>query len=73
MLICENRRSSILFHLLVPGDWWHTVRARPLYWEMPPVFGPGSDTGPTSTYGCVHLQKSVAAQLYVWADIGTSV
>ena len=29
--IWENRRCSILFHLLVPGGRWHTVISRPVW------------------------------------------
>jgi hypothetical protein len=31
MLIWENSRCSILFHLLVPGGRWHTLMARPVW------------------------------------------
>ena len=30
MVIWENRRCSILFHLLVPGGRWQTVICRPV-------------------------------------------
>src|SRR5450756_228101 len=30
MLMCENNRCSILFHLLVPGGRWQTVTHTPV-------------------------------------------
>ena len=30
MVMCENSRCSILFHLEVPGGKWHTVISSPV-------------------------------------------
>ncbi|HUZ89533.1 MAG TPA: L,D-transpeptidase [Candidatus Acidoferrales bacterium] len=50
------------------GTFLHTAD-----WEPQSAFGPGSEYGGYASHGCVHLQDQIAAQLYAWADLGTSV
>jgi lipoprotein-anchoring transpeptidase ErfK/SrfK len=42
-------------------------------WEPDTAYGPGSENGPYSSHGCVHVLDGPLAQLYDWAAIGTTV
>jgi lipoprotein-anchoring transpeptidase ErfK/SrfK len=42
-------------------------------WEPASAYGPGSENGPFASHGCVHIQDGPLAQLYGWAQIGTTV
>ena len=41
--------------------------------EPDSAFGPGSQTGPYASHGCVHVPIGVMEQMYPWAPIGTAV
>jgi hypothetical protein len=42
-------------------------------WQPDSTYGAGSQYGPYSSHGCVHVQDGPLAQLYAWAQIGTQV
>jgi lipoprotein-anchoring transpeptidase ErfK/SrfK len=42
-------------------------------WQPDSSYGPGSQNGPYSSHGCVHVIDGPLAQLYDWAAIGTTV
>ncbi len=42
-------------------------------WEPASAYGAGSENGPYASHGCVHVQDGPLAQLYAWAQIGTTV
>ena len=42
-------------------------------WQPDTTYGAGSQYGPYSSHGCVHVQDGPLAQLYAWAQIGTTV
>jgi L,D-transpeptidase-like protein len=42
-------------------------------WQPDSSYGPGSENGPYSSHGCVHVIDGPLAQLYDWAPIGTTV
>ena len=42
-------------------------------WQPPGTFGPGSENGPYSSHGCIHVPTTVMSWLYGWAPIGTEV
>jgi lipoprotein-anchoring transpeptidase ErfK/SrfK len=42
-------------------------------WQPDASYGPGSQNGPYSSHGCVHVIDGPLAQLYDWAPIGTTV
>jgi lipoprotein-anchoring transpeptidase ErfK/SrfK len=42
-------------------------------WEPDSAYGPDSQNGPYASHGCVHVQAGPLAQLYSWAQIGTTV
>jgi lipoprotein-anchoring transpeptidase ErfK/SrfK len=42
-------------------------------WQPDASYGPGSENGPYSSHGCVHVIDGPLALLYDWAAIGTTV
>jgi lipoprotein-anchoring transpeptidase ErfK/SrfK len=42
-------------------------------WQPPGTFGPGSEDGPYSSHGCIHVPAPVMSWLFGWAPIGTEV
>lgn len=42
-------------------------------WQPASTYGPGSQYGPYASHGCIHVQDGPLAQLYAWAQIGTTV
>jgi lipoprotein-anchoring transpeptidase ErfK/SrfK len=42
-------------------------------WQPDSSYGPGSENGPYSSHGCVHVIDGPLAQLFDWAPIGTTV
>jgi lipoprotein-anchoring transpeptidase ErfK/SrfK len=42
-------------------------------WQPAGTFGPGSENGPYSSHGCVHVPTGVMQMLFAWAPIGTEV
>jgi len=41
-------------------------------WQTGP-YGPGSNTGPDASHGCVHVPLAAETQLYAWASVGVPV
>lgn len=41
-------------------------------WQTGP-YGPGSNTGPDASHGCVHLPLAAETQIYAWASVGMPV
>ena len=50
------------------GTFFHTAD-----WQPDGTYGAGSQYGPYASHGCVHVPWGIAAQLYNWAGIGTTV
>jgi lipoprotein-anchoring transpeptidase ErfK/SrfK len=42
-------------------------------WESTSQYGPGSENGPASSHGCVHIPTPVMEWAYQWTPIGTPV
>ena len=42
-------------------------------WQPAGTFGPGSENGPYSSHGCIHVPTPVMSWLFRWAPIGTEV
>jgi lipoprotein-anchoring transpeptidase ErfK/SrfK len=42
-------------------------------WQPAGTFGPGSENGPYSSHGCIHVPTPVMSWLFGWAPIGTEV
>lgn len=42
-------------------------------WQPDTTYGAGSQYGPYSSHGCVHVQDGPLAQLYAWTQIGATV
>jgi len=42
-------------------------------WQPDGTFGPGSENGPYSSHGCIHVPSGVMRMLFSWAPIGTEV
>jgi lipoprotein-anchoring transpeptidase ErfK/SrfK len=42
-------------------------------WQPDGTYGPGSENGPYSSHGCIHVPTSVMRLLWAWTPIGTEV
>jgi hypothetical protein len=42
-------------------------------WQPDSSYGPGSQNGPYSSHGCIHVIDGPLAQVYDWAPLGTTV
>ena len=42
-------------------------------WQPAGTFGPGSENGPYSSHGCIHVPTPVMSWLFGWAPVGTEV
>ena len=55
---------------------WFTNTGEGLHdaaWEPAFAFGPGSNTGPFASHGCIHTPAEVMGFLFSWAAVGTPV
>jgi hypothetical protein len=55
---------------------WFTESGEGLHdaaWEPSSALGPGSQTGPFASHGCIHLAPAAEATLFGWLQIGTPV
>lgn len=42
-------------------------------WQPPGTYGPGSQTGPYASHGCIHVPPAAESTLFSWVEIGTPV
>lgn len=55
---------------------WFTKNGEGLHdasWQPPGTYGPGSENGPYSSHGCIHVPPAANVTLFNWAAIGTPV
>ncbi len=55
---------------------WFTKNGEGLHdasWQPPGTYGPGSQNGPYSSHGCIHVPPAAETTLFNWAQIGTPV
>jgi lipoprotein-anchoring transpeptidase ErfK/SrfK len=55
---------------------WFTENGEGLHdasWQPDSTLGPGSQTGPFASHGCVHVPLAAVTALFQWAPIGTPV
>jgi lipoprotein-anchoring transpeptidase ErfK/SrfK len=55
---------------------WFTENGEGLHdasWQPDSTLGPGSQTGPFASHGCVHVPLAAVTTLFQWAPIGTPV